>query len=71
MKSKPLATPWRCIAGSLMLALAITASPKVMAQDDSEQDTAYVCRVEVTGTRIKRVDIEGPNPVFNITAKDM
>ena len=71
MKKTPLAAPWRCVAGSLTLALAITASPQVMAQDDSEEDTADVGRVTVTGSRIKRVDIEGPAPVVIITAEEM
>jgi iron complex outermembrane receptor protein len=42
-----------------------------MAQDDSEEDTADVGRVTVTGSRIKRVDIEGPSPVVIITSEDM
>ena len=46
--------------------LGVNPAP-VFAQDDS----AELDRIEVTGSRIKRVDIEGPNPITVITRADL
>jgi len=37
----------------------------------AEEEAAQLQRVEVTGTRIKRLDVEGPQPVITITADDI
>lgn len=44
------------------------ASGVAFAQDE---DIAELERVEVTGSRIKRTDIEGPNPVFVMQREDI
>ena len=51
--------------GSAVLGLALAAP--VQAQDqDQDSDTAELDRIEVTGSRIKRTDIESASPVFVI-----
>lgn len=52
------------------LALGVVSSPSVLAQDQ-EEDPAELGKVTVTGSRIKRVDIEGPSPVVIITSEEM
>ncbi|MDH3589360.1 MAG: TonB-dependent receptor plug domain-containing protein, partial [Gammaproteobacteria bacterium] len=55
------------VALSASLAATATAVPAVFAADDvAEQDT-----VTVTGSRIKRVDIETPLPVTTISRDDI
>ncbi|GGJ04572.1 TonB-dependent receptor [Shewanella hanedai] len=44
------------------------AAPTVFAADE---DSAEVERIEVTGSRIKRSDLEGASPITTITAEDM
>jgi iron complex outermembrane receptor protein len=62
------------LAKSVRLALisgaaaAAFASPAVFAADE---DGAKVERIEVTGSRIKRSDLEGASPVTTITTEDM
>ena len=61
---------------ALLSALALTAGA-VAAQENQEQqqpagsDTTELDKVVVTGSRIKKVDIEGPAPVTVITAEDI
>ncbi len=45
------------------------AEPAVEAAQDAEVKS--LDRVQVTGSRIKRTDIEGPSPVITITAEDI
>ena len=70
MKKIPLLAPWARVFGGLILVLGFAASPPVLAQDESE-DPADLGKVTVTGSRIKRVDMEGPSPVVVITAQEM
>ncbi len=49
------------------IAITIPAAPAVYA---SEDDGEKLERIEVTGSRIRRVDIEGASPVEIISAKD-
>ncbi|MBB1390723.1 TonB-dependent receptor plug domain-containing protein, partial [Shewanella sp. SG44-6] len=62
------------LAKSVRLALisgaaaAAFASPAVFAADE---DGAKVERIEVTGSRIKRSDLEGASPITTITTEDM
>lgn len=70
MKDTPLWATWTRAAFSIVLALGLASSPPVLAQDE-EEDPAELGRVEVTGSRIKRVDIEGPSPVVIITSEEM
>ncbi len=66
----PLDTFRRHPSGLLLAAGLLLGSwqSPVLAQQD---DTATLDRVQVTGSRIKRVDIEGPAPVVTITADDI
>lgn len=43
----------------------------VFAQDHSGDDTTKLEAVEVTGSRIKKAELEGQNPVVTITARDI
>lgn len=49
---------------------AMSVSLPAVAQDDDE-DSAELDRLEVTGSRIKRTDIEGPSPVLVVTREDL
>ncbi|PLX54561.1 MAG: hypothetical protein C0629_16955, partial [Chromatiales bacterium] len=49
-------------------AAASVASPAVFAQDE---DAAELGKVQVTGSRISRTDIETANPVFVVTREDI
>ena len=52
----------------LVLALSLLVAPQVQAADD---DTAELDRVEVTGSRIKRIQVEGASPIVNVTRADL
>ena len=65
----------RPLALALATALTTTVAPVVMAQD-SGQDTekkevSELDRIVVTGSRIKRAEVEGPAPVTVITRDDI
>ena len=65
----PLATAIHYALGAGMVAgLAMTAAP-VAAQDDEE--AADLDRVQVTGSRIKRTDVEGASPITVISRQDI
>ncbi|MFN3842434.1 MAG: TonB-dependent receptor plug domain-containing protein [Rehaibacterium terrae] len=48
-------------------ATGLVAAPAAFAQSD----TATLDRIEVTGSRIKRAEAEGPQPVITISAEDI
>ena len=50
--------------------LLAAASAPVVAQDDTDE-ASTLDRIEVTGSRIKRVDIEGPTPITVISREDL
>ncbi|MFK8017037.1 MAG: TonB-dependent receptor [Gammaproteobacteria bacterium] len=50
------------------LALLLGSPPGALAQSE---DVADFERISVTGSRIKRIDVEGPSPVVTITSDDM
>jgi len=50
------------------VAASVAQAPAAFGADD---DAARLDRVEVTGTRIKRLDIEGPSPVTVISREDI
>jgi len=56
--------------GSLALVLGVAFSQPALAQDQDEE-AADLGKITVTGSRIKRIDIEGPSPVVVITAAEM
>ncbi|MFQ3220954.1 MAG: iron complex outermembrane receptor protein [Paraglaciecola sp.] len=49
---------------------AMVASTAVLAQEAAAKDTSYE-KISVTGSRIKRTDLEGASPVISITAADI
>ncbi len=66
------------LASAILATLAFGISPAVLAQDAQEEDASTTAqpatnldKVTVTGSRIKRVDIEGPTPVTVVTAEDI
>ncbi len=64
------------LASSLVAALLLPAPLMVFAQDASEAQATdgsatTLEKVQVTGSRIKRAEIEGPSPVTVITAEEM
>ncbi|WOT03928.1 TonB-dependent receptor [Shewanella youngdeokensis] len=61
----------KAVRFALVTGAAATAlsSPVVFAADDESADS--VERIQVTGSRIKRTDMEGSSPVTTITAADM
>ena len=56
-----------CLAVGAVGVLGLTASPAFAQTDDAQT----LDRIEVTGSRIKRAEIEGPNPVTVITRADI
>lgn len=67
------------LSAALLSALTLTAAGSVLAQDSGQtagqagnqtgsQPTQTLDKVSVTGSRIKRVEIEGPSPVTVITS---
>ncbi|GJM10005.1 MAG: TonB-dependent receptor [Lysobacteraceae bacterium] len=59
---------YRAIRIGLSAGIASTFALPALAQDE---DAAQLDRVEVTGSRIKRADIEGANPVLVIQREDI
>lgn len=52
-------------------ATALAGTGVAFAQDSTEQQATTLDRIEVTGSRIKRAEIEGPNPITVISRADM
>ena len=57
----------RVLTASLASSLVVGTSMRVLAQDD----IAVQEKVTVTGSRIKRVDIEGPSPISVISREEI
>lgn len=57
---------------ALATGMAVGLTGTALAQDqDQDEDAAVLDRVEVTGSRIKRADIEGASPVFVIQREEI
>src|SRR6185312_16288883 len=63
-----LATSISAAIGGLLL---VTAAAPVFAQDRGGEDVQKLEAVEVTGSRIKKAEVEGQTPVLTITAQDI
>ncbi|MFT3755627.1 MAG: TonB-dependent receptor [Pseudoxanthomonas sp.] len=74
--------PQRCrlfaaiLMGLALPAAAFSASAQEATQQEADTDTEAkpaqtLDKVEVTGSRIKRAEVEGPSPVITITAEDI
>lgn len=70
----------RCLAMAIVAGLAVSAAAFSASAQSTTQDAADTSdtkpvqtldKVEVTGSRIKRAEIEGPSPVVMITAEDI
>lgn len=61
----------KAIRLAMMFGAAATASVSTSAFSAEEESAEDVERIEVTGSRIKRSDLEGASPVTVITADDM
>ena len=55
------------LGAGMVVSLAVTASP-VLAQDE---EGAELDRIQVTGSRISRADVEGATPVLTISREDI
>jgi outer membrane receptor for ferrienterochelin and colicin len=65
---------WKTVFGHLALILCLAISQPLLAQDDTgnaEEDTADLGKLRVTGSRIQRLDVEGPSPVTIITREEI
>lgn len=66
----------RPLAVALGAALAVTFVPPALAQssdsdENTDETTSELDRIVVTGSRIKRVEVEGPAPVTVISREDI
>lgn len=59
------------IQGSLSLGLAAGLVSTGWAQEEAEEESAELDKILVTGSRIKRVDVETANPVTIISREDI
>ena len=64
-------TVFRKLCGATFAALAMGLASQVTLAQDEEEQAADLGKVTITGSRIKRVDLEGPSPVVVITAEEM
>jgi iron complex outermembrane receptor protein len=58
------------IAAGAVGLISLAAAP-AFAQDDTEEEAQSLERIEVTGSRIKRADVEGALPVTVIDRQDL
>ncbi|MEO7064158.1 MAG: hypothetical protein ABI082_10370, partial [Dokdonella sp.] len=56
------------LAGAVLSALYVVPA---FAQDRVGDDTQKLETIEVTGSRIKKADVEGQTPILTITSKDI
>ncbi|MGY0505476.1 TonB-dependent receptor plug domain-containing protein [Luteimonas sp. e5] len=53
------------------LAIGVAAPGVALAQSTDQEEARSLDRVEVTGSRIKRAEVEGPNPITVISRADL
>ncbi len=72
-RRNPLSSAVRyALMGSVATGMAVGLTGTALAQDqDQDEDAAVLDRVEVTGSRIKRADIESASPVFVIQREEI
>jgi iron complex outermembrane receptor protein len=68
---RPLYTAVQYSLSAVLAAGVAATSGAVFAQDDAEEESAELDRVTVTGSRIKRSDVEGALPVTVIDREDI
>lgn len=59
------------IAHAIMLALGVSTTTSALANKGAGAEKEDVERIAVTGSRIKRTDMEGPSPIHTISAADI
>ncbi|WP_252178316.1 TonB-dependent receptor [Endozoicomonas sp. 4G] len=60
------------LSTAIVVAIGASAGSNLaIAEEVEEQEVEKLEKVQVTGSRISRVDVEGPSPVIVITAEDM
>jgi len=64
-------TFWQLLLLALVLAFSANSTWAQDAADVDEEDEVRLDRVVVTGSRIKRTDLEGPAPVVVLTSEQM
>jgi outer membrane receptor protein involved in Fe transport len=66
---------WKSVIASFAVAISLLIAGPLLAQDAADEatdeDSADLGRLEVTGTRIKRLDVEGPSPIVVVTREDI
>jgi iron complex outermembrane receptor protein len=67
----PMNAVFRKLSGATFAALALGLASQVTHAQDADEAAADLGKVTITGSRIKRVDLEGPSPVVVITAEQM
>ncbi|MEX2498017.1 MAG: TonB-dependent receptor [Wenzhouxiangellaceae bacterium] len=68
----PLAAAIHYALGAGVIAgLAVTAAPAFAQDPPEDEDAADLGRVEITGSRLSRVDVEGARPVNILTRDDI
>lgn len=69
--SLSIATRGTLLRTSLWLGLSLAFAAHAADDTPSPQDSKTLEQVTVTGSRIPRVDVEGPSPVITISAQDI
>jgi outer membrane receptor protein involved in Fe transport len=60
------------VIASFAVAVSLLFTVPLLAQDEeTDEDSADLGRLEVTGSRIKRLDVEGPSPIVVVTREDI
>jgi len=69
---------WKAVLACVAAASSLVFSAQVFAQDEdaavdqaTAQDSADLGKLEVTGSRIKRLDVEGPSPIVVVTRDEI
>lgn len=70
MNGRRVNADWRAHLAALTFAAACFIQAPAQAQDE-EEEAAATGRIEVVGSRIKRTDIEGPEPVIVISSEEI
>ncbi|WP_042829157.1 TonB-dependent receptor plug domain-containing protein, partial [Xanthomonas citri] len=57
--------------GSLAIAISLCVSTSAIAQEQTEKNPTNLDKIEVTGSRIRSVDVENSQPVLVLTRQDI
>ena len=67
---------WQSVIASFAVAISLLIAGPLFAQDNTadeatDEDSADLGKLEVTGSRIRRLDVEGPSPLVIVTREDI